>query len=284
MAAVTATARTGDGVELLTRLWPAVGPRPPRASILLVHGIGDHSGRFEHVGEGLAAAGFDVHAYDQRGFGASGGRRGWVDDWRTVHDDLEGRLAEARAAAGGRPVALYGHSLGGLIALGYALAERPQPDLLVLSAPGLEDELSPLTKTLARALASVTPGVRIPAGIDRAKLAAEPIAGFRYADDPLVETSVTARFGGLGLVEQARVRRLVDGLDRLPAPTLVVHGGEDRLVPLSASARLERFAEVTRIVYPGLRHETHNEVASRTVADVVAWLGEQVAVLESGHN
>ena len=282
MASVTATARTGDGVELLTRHWPAVGLG--RANVLLVHGIGEHSGRYEHVGDGLASAGFDTHSYDQRGFGGSGGRRTWVDRWATVHEDLEGRLAALRAVSDGRPVALYGHSLGGLIALGYALAERPKPDLLVLSAPGLEDRLAGWKKVLARVLARVAPGMRIAIGIDREKLAAQPIPTFRYGDDPLVETNGTAHFGALGLAEQARVRGLVDRLERLPVPTLVVHGGDDQLVPLSATARLERFGDVTRIVYPGLRHETHNEAASRTVADIVAWLGERIAVLESTHN
>src|SRR6476660_4161191 len=126
-----ATAR--DGTELVVRTWLPVGE--PWAVVLLVHGLAEHSGRYEHVGQQLAAAGLDVDAYDQRGFGGSAGRRAFVDRWSQNHDDLEERLAAVRSAAGGRPVGLLGHSLGGLIALGYVLAEpaRPLPDLLGLT-------------------------------------------------------------------------------------------------------------------------------------------------------
>jgi alpha-beta hydrolase superfamily lysophospholipase len=285
MTSTTATARTPDGIDLLTRHWPAVrSPGSPRAEILIVHGVGEHSGRYEHVGDALAAAGFDVHSYDQRGFGSSGGRRAWVDTWNTAHADLEARVAELRSAADGRPIVLYGHSLGSLIALGYALSERPRPDLLVLSAPGLDDRLAGWRKALATVLDRLLPDLALDAGIRRPMLAAQPRPGFLYEEDPLVETKVTVHFGALGLAEQARVRHLIERLDHLPVPTLAVHGADDPLVPVSASARLQRFPEVTGIVYPGLRHETHNEASSRTVADVVAWLDVRLPMLESSHN
>jgi len=104
---------TSDGAELLTRHWAA---DDPWASLLLVHGLGEHSGRYEHVGEHLAAAGIDAHAYDQRGNGASDGARGDIDRWSRFHDDLEDRLGSVRAAAAGLPVVLYAHSMGGLVA------------------------------------------------------------------------------------------------------------------------------------------------------------------------
>lgn len=251
---------------------------------MLVHGVGEHSGRYEHVGDSFASAGFDVDAYDQRGFGGSRGRRAWVATWDVVHSDLQGRVEAARTAAGGRPVVLLGHSLGGLIALGYVVGGRPLPDLLVVSAPGLEDRLAGWKKELARLLDRIAPGMRIDAGIMRGMLVSSPREGFQYADDPLVETATTAHFGALGLAEEARVRIAIDRLEHLPIPTLAVHGGADPLVPPSASARLERLPEVTRIVYPGLRHETHNEAASTTVADIARWLDERVAVLQSVHN
>lgn len=284
MPSTVGTAGAQHGTLLRTRSWPQRGAGPPKAVILLVHGFGEHSGRYEHVGDGLAAAGYRVESYDLRGFGASGGRRTWVDAWSTVHDDLEGRLAAARAVADGRPVVLMAHSLGGLVALGYVIGPRPQPDLLVVSAPGLEDGLPAWKKRLALVLDRLTPGLRIDAGITRDVLASTPRSGFAYADDPLVESASTVHAGALSLREQARVRDAIDRLDHLPLPTLAVHGGDDSLVPPSASARLERLPEVTRIVYPGLRHETHNEAASTTVADIVRWLDEQLAVLESTHN
>ena len=284
MPSTAGAARLNDGTELRTRRWRPLGAGRPRAIVLIVHGFGEHSGRWEHVGDGLAAAGFEVASYDQRGFGGSTGRRAWVDSWSTVHDDLEERLAAAADTAEGRPIALYGHSLGGLIALGYALGDRPKPDLLVLSAPGLEDRVAAWRKRLARALDRIAPTLRIPAGIERDALVTSPREGFRYGDDPLVETSSTVHFGVLVLGEQARVLGMLDRIDHLPRPTLAVHGADDPLIPPSASERLLKFPEVTRIVYPGLRHETHNEATSATVADIARWLGERVAVLESTDN
>ena len=141
-----------DGTTLLTRHWAldtvdagGAWAGPPWASVLLVHGLGEHSGRYEHVGEQLARSGLDVSAYDHRGMGGSGGPRGDVDRWSTYHDDLADRLLDVRAHAAGRPVVLYGHSLGGLIVAGYLLTERPcpgprRPDRAGarLDGPGLE--------------------------------------------------------------------------------------------------------------------------------------------------
>src|SRR4029079_10169973 len=98
------------GRSLFVRHWP-VRSGEPWATMLLVHGLAEHSGRYEHVGSQLAEAGLDTHAYDQRGFGASGGPRASVDRWSQLHDDLEERIAAVRSVAPGRPLALFGHSL-----------------------------------------------------------------------------------------------------------------------------------------------------------------------------
>src|SRR5438876_556527 len=130
--------RSRDGLDLRTYWWPAVGTA--RAHVLLVHGIAEHAGRYPRVVSQLPGAGIAIHTYDQRGFGRSGGHRAYVDRWSQYHDDVEDRLAEVRSAADGLPVVVYGHSMGGLIALGYVLADppRPLPDLLVLSAPAID--------------------------------------------------------------------------------------------------------------------------------------------------
>src|SRR5687768_16181287 len=130
-------ARTRDGIELRTLRWPAAGT--PRAHLLLVHGIAEHAGRHTFVASSLARAGIETHAFDLRAFGASGGPRAYLGRWSEYHDDVEDQLAGVRKAAGELPVVLYGHSMGGLIALGYVLADRPrpEPDLLVLSAPAI---------------------------------------------------------------------------------------------------------------------------------------------------
>src|SRR6185295_14484050 len=143
MPSIVRHVAAADGTDLLVRHWPAdeaeaggAWAGPPWAHVLLVHGLGEHSGRYEHVGDQLTGDGLDVTAYDHRGMGGSGGRRGDVDRWSRFHDDLAERLTDVRTdAAGRRPVVLYAHSLGGLIAAGYLLSDRPKPDLAVLSSP-----------------------------------------------------------------------------------------------------------------------------------------------------
>jgi alpha-beta hydrolase superfamily lysophospholipase len=265
-------------LELLLRHWPATSPW---ALVLIVHGLGEHSGRYEHVGDQLAAAGLDVHAFDLRGQGGSGGRRGHVDRWSQVHDDLQERLLAVRAAAGGRPVVLYGHSMGGLVVLGYLLTERHAPDLVVVTAPGLDSTLAGWKKTLAPVLGRIVPTLAVPNGIDGRTLSRDPRVAEKVAADPACATASTTRFGAEAMAEQARVRR---DYGRLALPTLVLHGLDDGLVPPAASERLATLPNVERRTYPGLRHELHNEPEGPQVIDeVIAWLRER-ATLESQPN
>jgi alpha-beta hydrolase superfamily lysophospholipase len=275
-SSTTTTARARDGTELLVRHWTPA--REPWADLLIVHGIAEHSGRYEHVGDWLAEAGLDVSAYDQRGFGGSTGRRAWLERWSQNHDDLEDRLAAVRSASRGRPVFVYGHSLGGLIALGYAVAdpERPQPDGYVLSAPATDSDLAAWKQALAPLLGRLAPHLAIPNGFDGGLLSRDPEVGRRYLADPLNQHATTARLGMEALREQARVR---GALARLAVPALVIHGQEDRLVPPAASEPLARLARVVRRTYPGLRHETHNEPEGHEVIeDVIAWLRTTAAI------
>jgi acylglycerol lipase len=272
----TTTATVRDRTELLVRHWSATGE--PWASILIVHGIAEHSGRYEHVGAWLAAAGLDVHAYDQRGFGGSSGRRAWLDRWSRNLDDLEDRLAVLRVMARGKPLVVYGHSLGGLIALGYAVADPPRalPDALVLSAPAIDSAIPAWKRTVARVLGSVVPTIAIPNDFDGELLSRDPAVGERYLADERNQHATTARFGAEALAEQARVR---SALALLSLPTLVIHGEADRLVPTVASEALAAVSGVTRLTYPELRHEMHNEPEGRAVIeDVIAWLHATIAL------
>lgn len=262
-----------SGNALATRLWPASGRRK-LASVLIVHGLGEHSGRYDHVARRLAANGIDVHGFDLPGFGASGGRRAWLDRWSDYHDDVEARLVHVRELARGRPVVLYGHSLGGLVALGYVLTERPKPDLLVLTGPAIDSDVPGWKRTAARILSGVAPRLQIRNGFDGSILSRDPAVGAAYVADPLNYGRTTTRLAAEAMREQERVRA---SLDTLTVPTLVLHGGQDTLVPSTASEPLEGRAGVTRIVYDGLRHEVHNEPEWESVIeDVVGWLRQHI--------
>ena len=276
MTSTLGRATTADGTQLLTREWePPTAAGLPWAELLLVHGLGEHSGRYEHVGERLADAGIAVHAYDQRGFGASGGRRAFVERFSQFHDDLAERLAAVRSGADGRPVVLYGHSLGGLVAYGYAVSDRPQPDLLVLSAPALDSTYPGWLRILAGMLSRMAPTLEVANGFDGSRLSRDPAVGERYAADPLNHHRSTARLGGEGFAESARLRGTAA---RLRVPTLVVHGDADRIVPPRASESLIANPLVTRRLLPGVRHEAHNEPEGPAVLDeIVAWIRDRMS-------
>jgi acylglycerol lipase len=263
-----------DGTSLLIRHW-AVPAGEPWATMLLVHGLAEHSGRYEHVGAQLAEAGIDTYAYDQRGFGASGGPRASVDRWSQLHDDLEERIAATRSVAPKRPFVLFGHSLGGLVSLGYVLDGRVRPDLLVLSAPAIGASVPLWQRLLVGSLRRVSPGLLLSNRLDTQVLSSDPDVRSKYLTDPLNQHKSTVRFAHAAFGEQ---RRVAGSLDRLSLPTLVVHGAEDRLVPTHTSATLEGRPGVTRRVYPGTRHEVHNEpVARQEVEDIVGWVRDRVS-------
>ena len=266
--------RARDGTSLLVRTWPVSGGEP-WAAMLLVHGLAEHCGRYEHVGAQLAEAGIEAHGPDLRGFGGSGGPRASVDRWSQLHDDLEERLVAVRSIAPGRPLVLYGHSMGGLIALGYVLDGRARPDLLVLSAPAIGADIPLWQRLLAGPLNRLAPNLLVSNGLDTNDLSSDPAVREAYIADPLNQHKSTVRFGHALFAEQ---RRVSSALDRLSIPTLVIHGGLDRLVPTATSQVLDERAGVTRRVYPGVLHELHNEPEGpRVVGDIVDWVRDRVS-------
>jgi alpha-beta hydrolase superfamily lysophospholipase len=277
MPSILAHVRAADGTDILVRDWASdSAPGWPWASVLLVHGLGEHSGRYEHVGDQLTGAGLDVTAYDHRGMGGSGGTRGDAVAWSQFHDDLAGRLGDVRAAAHRGPVVLYGHSLGGLIVAGYLLTDRPKPDLVVLTSPALDSTLPGWKRRVAVIAARVRPTATLANGIDGATLSRDPSVAAKTVDDPLCVKVSTVRFGAEALAEQARVRALAPG--GFGRPTLVFHGLDDGLVPAQASEVLDGAPLVERRTYPGLRHELHNEPEGPEVIDaIVSWLRQQAA-------
>lgn len=284
MPSIVSHATTADGTRLLVRHWlpdeAAAGGAwagRPWAHVLLVHGLSDHSGRYEHVGDQLAAAGLDTWSFDLRGNGRSGGRRGHAERWSQLHDDLAERLVALRQVAGGQPVVLYGHSMGTLIVLGYLLSDRPKPDLVVAGSPALDSTLAGWKMSLARVLGRVAPTLPIPNGIDGRTLSRDPEVGARAAADPVTSRVSTARFGAAGLAEQARVRSEYRDLPAIP--TLVLHGLDDGLVPAAASEILAALPNVERRTYPGLRHELHNEPEGPAIVDeVIAWIRQRATI------
>jgi alpha-beta hydrolase superfamily lysophospholipase len=257
---------TRDGAVQLRRHCVAT---QPRAAMLLLHGIGEHSGRYEHVGQGFAAAGIEVIAIDHRGFGGSGGRRGHIRSFTNFVDDAADQLAEVRML--GLPTVLFGHSMGGLIALLTVLEHRrPGPDLLVLSAPALGAAIPAPLRAVTPLAARLVPGLPVPSPIGMHQLATDPEVGRAYLADRVNVRTASPTLGA----ELLRSMRWANAhLAELDVPTLVVHGGDDRLVPTASSAPLAALPGVERRVLPGLRHEVCNEPDNAAlVAEIARWI------------
>lgn len=249
----------------LIRRWQPDGA--VRAEVVLVHGIGEHCGRYERTGSLLAGAGLAVTAVDLVGHGATGGSRGFVADWSVFLDQVGELVDDARQS--GKPVVLLGHSLGGLIALDYALSDRSRPDLLVLSAPAIGGGAG-WQRLIAPFTARVAPKLRLPTAVKAEQLSRDPAVGEAYFADPLVQTTATTKLGAEAFEAQERV---TEALSRLSIPTLVIHGGADTLVPPTASVDIGEMPGVERRLYPKFRHELFNEPEGpEIVAEVVDWI------------
>lgn len=254
----------------LVRIWEPEGPS--RAEVVLIHGIAEHTGRYEHVGKLLSEAGLSVRGADLVGWGGTGGRRGDVRDWAYYLDQVQALMEEVKAT--GRPTVLLGHSMGGLLALEYAISERPAPHLLVVSAPSLRGGTR-AQRRLAAILYRVVPFLSIRQGVSGDQLSRDPAVGEAYFSDPLVHTAATVRFGRLLFEAMDRTRAAIG---RLGIPTLVLHGDHDSIVPSTCTVELGELPTVDRRRYPKLRHELFNEPeGDEVIGDVIGWLDARLA-------
>ncbi|MDX1691163.1 MAG: alpha/beta hydrolase [Acidimicrobiia bacterium] len=268
----TSTVVATDGTELFERRWPARGDR--RGTVVLLHGLGEHTGRYEHVGDALAGAGFEVIGRDLRGHGNTGSGTVYVESFDRLLADVDQAISDARSEAD-VPVVLLGHSLGGLLAVASVQSDRSPPDLLVLSAPAIRAEIPLVKRLAARVLTRLAPRLTVPNDLTGDQLSRDPAVGEAYFADPLVVTSTTTRFAAEALAAQ---RRLGEGLQPFGIPVLVIHGGADPIVPPQVSAPLAELEGVERHLFPAFRHESFNEEGGvPALAVVTDWLERQTS-------
>ncbi len=261
-----------DGIGLYYQRW-----RPeaaPRAALAVVHGFGEHSGRYGNVVSWFVPKGYAVYALDLRGHGRSPGQRGYLDGFAQVRGDLRAFLDLVHGEEAGRPLFLLGHSLGGLIVLNYALHDPSGLAGVVasgalLSQPGV----SPILLSLSRLLSRVWPRFSLNVGLDVTALSHDQAVVDAYVHDPLVHGKGTPR---LSTEIAAAVEWTQAHAADWVVPLLMVHGGADRLCAPEASRLFfdhVSFADKERIEYEGFFHEVFNEVGKeRVLADVEAWL------------
>jgi alpha-beta hydrolase superfamily lysophospholipase len=270
---------TDDGLPLHLRDWACTGT--PQGTVLIVHGLGEHIGRYAALAADLNRAGWFVAGYDQRGHGASGGARGSIPHEHSLLVDLARIIDGVREQGRAGPLVLLGHSMGGLVASRFvaeALAAEPAAwtrtvDALVLSSPALQLDMNAGQKLLLAAAGRFAPTLAVGNGLQPEWISRDADVVRAYEKDPLVHSRVTPRL----------VRFMLDGGEAVRAaaarwrtPTLLMWAGADRCVAAGGSAAFAAAAPrdvLSSQAYPGLYHEIFNEPErADVVARLTGWL------------
>jgi alpha-beta hydrolase superfamily lysophospholipase len=255
----------GRSGNVRTRTWEAARPT---SLVVLVHGYGEHIGRYEHVAAALNEAGSTVYGLDHIGHGRSEGEPVMIPDYAPVVDDVQSVLEEAKAENPHLPVVVVGHSMGGMIAARHAEVHPGHTAGLVLSAPVL-GTWSAAASALALDVIPADP-------LDSSTLSRDPEVGRDYDADILVWHGPFKRRTLVGLMN-CLLDFALDS-DKVTGPVLWQHGAEDQLVPLAETRRgiaMLRNADVTEKIYPGARHEVFNEtIKDEVLADTTAFIAK----------
>ena len=265
-----------DGIELHGVVWECPNPT---AIVCIVHGLGEHSGRYAHVAEYFNANNFTVFAYDQRGHGKSGGKKGHSPSYEILLDDVEEILKEARAEYNDLPIFLYGHSFGGNVVCNYALL-RDTNELkgLIVSSPWLKLATEPpaFQVKLAKFVSKILPSLTQPNGLNVTDISTDKAAVEAYKNDPLVHNKISTKLftdvynSGFWAIENA---------DRLKLSTLVFHGSDDNITSPDGSQEFAQNAgELVEFkLWEGMKHETHNDLKKdEVISFVTAWITKKI--------
>jgi len=263
--------KNAEGLNLFAAHWAI---ETPRAVIALVHGQGEHIGRYNHMAEWYNRHGITVLGYDHQGYGRSEGRRGHARNLQVLLDDIGLLLEKTREMYPGLPVFLYGHSMGGGLALNYVTHEEPDLAGLIVTGPWIRLAFeAPVFKVLAgRFLRRFMPTLTLPTGLAAHFLSHDETVVKAYNADPLVHSKLSAA-AGIALLEGAHWVDTWAGTFKIPV--LLQHGGDDKITSASATSRFaERVkGDVTHREWPGLYHEIHNEKEQEAVFEfTLEWL------------
>lgn len=264
-----------DGQSLMLRDWPL---EKARGAVLIVHGLGEHSGRYDRLAEWFNQRGYSVRAYDQRGHGQSPGRRGALRHGDDLLADLAAVYTDYASAQAHTPL-LLGHSMGGLVALRAVLDGCIAPPALVLSSPALRSWESPRMIRLAGLLSRIVPNLPLRNGLDASKLSHLTEVVADYSNDPLRHGWITPRLAHFIFRDGAAC---IADAALLSVPTLLLVADADELVDPAGSRAFAKAAarsgQLTTRYFSTLYHELFNEAEpgrSQVLMQLADWLGRQ---------
>jgi alpha-beta hydrolase superfamily lysophospholipase len=267
---------TKDGLEIYSKAWLPSGK--PKGVICLLHGVGEHIGRYEAVGDALANAGYILAGFDQRGFGRSQGQRGHTPNLDAYLDDIDMFLTEMTRLYPDLPRFLYGHSMGGILALAYPPLRHPNIAGAIVTSPPLKSsmEKQKLKVFLAKVMGRLTPTLTMDSGLDSEKICRDPKVIEAYNNDPLVHRKVTASWGKSML---ETIDLVYKNAPSYPVPLLLMQGTQDDIAYPSSSETFIALAPRDRItlkMWDGFFHELHTDPEKSKVFKVIVdWLDQQ---------
>ncbi|QMV40000.1 alpha/beta hydrolase [Cohnella cholangitidis] len=271
--------RCADGTRMHASEWSLEPERKARAVIGIVHGMGEHMGRYSHVAEMLNAEGYAVIGFDQRGHGQTEGKRGHVSGYEGLLEGVDRLIAEGQCKYPGVPFFLLGHSMGGNVTLNYLLRKQPDIAGAIVTGPWLKLAFKPpsLQATIGKIIERIYPKYTNNRPMVADSLTTDPVMIERYLNDPLGHGQITAKF--FFSVQGAGLWALKHAKD-LKLPLLLMHGEDDKVTSIHAS---KQFAEqlsganVTWREWPGFKHELLNERGRQEVFHVIRdWLDVQL--------
>ncbi len=269
---------TPDNLTIYHQAWRPEGD--PKAVVMLLHGLAEHSGRYAHVAQTLTDAGYAVQALDHRGHGRSSGKRTYVKNYGQYQADILQFRKLVEQQQPDLPLFVLGHSMGGNLALGHVLDHQAGVRGMALSAPALApgSSLSPAKIKLAKLVGKIAPGLR-PEALSSDAISRDPAVVAAYVADPLVDNGKMTAGVAAALLES--MESFPGRFAELRLPILLQHGTADQLADIAGTRALEAGAVnaiVTSHYYDGLYHEVFNEPEQAAVlGDTVAWLDSVTA-------
>jgi len=265
------------GLKIYTKEWLPEGK--PKAMIVLVHGLGEHSNRYNHVAEFFNKKGIGVVSFDLTGHGQSEGIRGHIESYDSVCDDIEHLVDTVLKKYKNVPLFLYGHSLGGALVLYYSMVKHSKINGVIATGPALApaQPLPPLKFALAKMMNSILPTLTLDNGLYLPGLSRDEKVVQAYKDDPLVTRMASARMG-MEIIYKGKL--ILEHPERFDTPLLLMQGTEDKLVDSKATAVFASKASNKFVIYKewkGFFHELHNEPEKADVLGVeLDWIKKQI--------
>lgn len=265
--------QTRDGLKIFGQEWKPDGK--VKAAIALVHGLGEHSGRYGHVAEAFTSKGYSLTGFDLRGHGKSEGIRGHSPSYGALMSDISQNIGIVREHFPGVPVFLYGHSLGGNLVLYYCLTQKPDLKGAIVTSPGLGTaEPVPAAKLiLGKLMYNLAPAMQMENGLDRSGLSRDSEVEKIYSADPLVHSKISTRWA-FDMLNNGRY--IIDHAGEFPIPLLLMVGTGDRLISVKLTEDLAHGVPISKITFrkwEGFYHELHNEPEKAKVIDAMTgWL------------